>query len=148
MCVLDGPWSLQAARRANCNWVLHRRPLLLRLLGATYLLPCPPMQQVLQHQPHFLHLSQYLCLHFAIVVDEYFKYSACLPPTNLPARCVPTNKTGATPQKQFLLPSHNIWWKPPYFVCVIRIIPLSNVRAAYTLLVVLTISFKIAATSF
>ena len=96
MCVLDGPWSLQAARRANCNWVLHRRPLLLRLLGATYLLPCPPTQQVLQHQPHFLHLSQYLCLHFAIVVDEYFKYSACLPPTNLPARCVPTNKTGAT----------------------------------------------------
>ena len=113
-------------------------PLLL-LPGATYLLPCPPTQQVLQHQPLFPHLSQYLCLHFAIIVDEYFKYSACLPPTNLPARCVPTNKTGATsnatktvssPKSQYLVETSI------FFVC-----------AAYTLLVVLAISFKKAATS-
>ena len=46
---------------------------------------------------HIFFICHNICiLHFAIVVDEYFKYSACLPPTNLQARFVPTNKTGAT----------------------------------------------------
>ena len=54
---------------------------LLRLPGATYLLPCPPTQQVLEHQPDFLYLSQYLYLHFAILVDENLNIF-CVPSTH------------------------------------------------------------------
>ena len=41
------------------------------------------------------------------------------PPTCQPGSCPPTKQVlPQTPQKQFLLPSHNIWWKPPYFLFV------------------------------
>ena len=39
------------------------------------------------------------------------------PPTCKPGSCPLTKQVlPQTPQKHFLLPSHNIWWKPPYFL--------------------------------
>ena len=120
VCVLDGPWSLQAARRANCNWVLHRRP------------PPPPAWS---HLPASLPTNAtgartpaWFSLSVTVFVFAFCNFSwwksqhflcAFHPPTCQPGACPLTKQLlPQTPQKQFLLPSHNIWWKPPYFLFV------------------------------